>query len=107
MSIRAHHADVRCYVYILASRSRCLYAGVTNDLARRLAEHRTGIPGSFTTRYRVTRLVHIETMNDIRVAIAREKQLERWPRARKLWLIERENPRWDDLAPPDASRPAG
>ena len=98
---------MRYYVYILASRARCLYVGVTNDLVRRLAEHRAGIPGAFTTRYRVTQLVHFETTDDVRVAIVREKQLKGWPRARKLWLIERDNRRWDDLAPPDASRPAG
>jgi putative endonuclease len=85
------------YVYILASRSRCLYVGVTNDLRRRMAEHRAG-GVAFTARYRCSRLVHVDTTPDVRSAIAREKQLKRWRRAKKLALIERMNPGWEDLA---------
>ena len=85
------------YVYILASRSRTLYVGVTNDLVRRLHEHRTG-NSSFTAQYRICRLVHLEELDDIRVAIAREKTLKAYSRAKKIALITRDNPAWDDLS---------
>jgi len=90
---------IRTYwVYILASRSRVLYVGVTNDLSRRVKEHREGLVPSFTRRYRVTRLVYFEEFDDIRVAISREKQLKGWVRERKVKLIEARNPTWEDLA---------
>ena len=90
---------IRAYwVYILASRSRVLYTGVTNDLARRVKEHKAGLTPSFSQRYRVTRLVYFEQFGYIRNAIAREKQIKRWVRARKLALIEAHNPTWADLA---------
>jgi putative endonuclease len=86
------------YAYILASRSRVLYIGVTNDLVRRLAQHRSGsIPG-FTSKYNVTRLVLLEDNPDPRSAIAREKQLKNWRRDKKVALIEAANPEWRDLA---------
>jgi putative endonuclease len=91
--------DRRFYVYILASRSRTLYVGITNDLARRLREHRARQPGSFTARYRIDRLVYFETFYSPLVAIAREKQLKGWRRERKIALIEDLNPRWRDLDP--------
>jgi putative endonuclease len=84
------------WVYILASRSRVLYIGVTKDLARRLAQHRAGL-SSFTARYRVDRLVYAEEHASPRDAIAREKQLKGWTRARKVALIEEHNPTWRDL----------
>lgn len=88
------------FVYILASqRNGTLYVGVTSDLARRLHEHRNALNPGFTSRYRVHTLVHVETFDDIRDAIAREKQLKRWNRAWKLRLIETTNPQWHDLAP--------
>jgi putative endonuclease len=86
------------YVYILASRSRNLYIGVTNSLVHRLYWHRTGKVVS-TARYRITRLVYVETTGDVRAAIAREKQLKGWRRDRKLALVASANPGWDDLAP--------
>ncbi|MFZ0213087.1 MAG: GIY-YIG nuclease family protein [Candidatus Acidiferrales bacterium] len=86
------------YVYILASRSRNLYTGVTNNLERRVAQHRAGIIPGFTKRYRIFRLVHYETFGDIRLAIAREKEIKTWRRQKKLWLIELHNSRWEDLA---------
>ena len=85
-------------VYILASRSRNLYTGVTNNLQRRLAEHRQGLVPGFTSRYRIFRLVHFETFTDICYAIAREKEIKAWRREKKVWLIKRQNPRWEDLA---------
>jgi putative endonuclease len=90
---------IRAYwVYILASRSRVLYTGVTNDLARRVHEHKLSLVPGFTQKYRVTRLVYFEEFGDIRAAIAREKQIKGWVRARKIELIEARNPTWVDLA---------
>ena len=74
-----------------------LYTGVTNDLARRVAEHKQALSG-FTSRYRVSRLVYFETFGDIRDAIAREKEIKGWKRSRKVILIESRNPTWRDLA---------
>ena len=91
------------YVYILASRSRNLYTGVTNDLQRRMIEHRQGLIPGFTTRYRIFRLVYFEEFADIRNAIAREKEIKAWRREKKLWLINRRNRAWQDLADPNQS----
>ncbi len=86
------------YVYILASASRVLYTGVTNNLVRRVAMHKKKkIPG-FTKRYQTTSLVYFETTPDIRAAIRREKQIKGWLRAKKVALIESVNPRWKDLS---------
>jgi len=84
-------------VYILASRSRVLYVGVSNNLVVRVAQHREERPKSFTTRYRVHRLVYFEVFSDVRAAIAREKELKHWTRAQKITLIEKKNPTWEDL----------
>ena len=85
-------------VYILASRKNgTLYIGVTNDIARRVHEHRQGTGSRLVKKYRVTRLVHIEPREEIAHAIQREKTLKEWPRAWKIRLIERGNPEWDDL----------
>lgn len=86
------------YIYIMASRSRVLYVGITNDLARRVSEHKEGRISGFTSKYRVTRLVHFEEFGDVRKAIAREKQLKDWRRSRKVQLVEERNPTWADLA---------
>jgi putative endonuclease len=86
------------YVYILSSHSRCIYIGVTNDLTRRVAQHRQGRLPGFTRKYRVTRLVYFEELRDVIAAITREKQLKRWPRWRKERLIEQGNAGWHDLA---------
>ncbi|HXH01288.1 MAG TPA: GIY-YIG nuclease family protein [Xanthomonadaceae bacterium] len=86
------------HVYILASRSGALYVGVTNNLMRRLFEHRNTVVTSRTTRYRIHRLVHYETTEDIYAAIAREKQIKAWRREKKVALIRSANPAWDDLA---------
>jgi putative endonuclease len=97
------------YVYILASRSRNLYTGVTNNLERRMAEHRDGLVPGFTARYNIFRLVYFEPFGDIRAAIAREKEIKGWRREKKIWLIHRNNRTWEDLAHrfskgPDADR---
>jgi len=86
------------WVHVMASRSRVLYTGVTNDLGRRVNEHKQSLIGGFTQRYRITRLVFFEQHADIREAIAREKQIKGWVRSRKIKLIEERNPTWDDLA---------
>ena len=88
------------YVYILASRiGGTLYIGVTNDLIRRVAEHRLKIAESFTNRHDVTRLVYFEVLEEIGQAIHREKRLKKWPRSWKISLIEKDNPNWTDLFP--------
>ena len=86
------------YVYILASRKYgTLYIGVTNDIARRVWEHRQGRGSRFVQKYRVTRLVYVETHGEIARAIQREKTMKEWPRAWKIRLIEGGNPEWEDL----------
>jgi putative endonuclease len=87
------------YVYILASQARVLYIGVTRNLEQRLIDHRASRkPDSFTSQYRVTRLVYCEEYTEVRQAIDREKQLKSWRRSRKVRLIEKTNPEWRDLA---------
>ena len=88
------------FVYILASESRELYIGVTNDLDRRLAEHRTGLdPSSYASKHQTLRLVYCEPTGDVLAAIRREKQIKGWTRTRKIELIEGVNPDWNDIAP--------
>jgi putative endonuclease len=74
-----------------------IYVGVTNDLARRVHEHRIGAVDGFTQKHNVKRLVWYETHGDVEVAIRREKTIKRWPRRYKLNVIEQMNPEWDDL----------
>jgi putative endonuclease len=86
------------FVYMLASsRYGTLYVGVTNDLARRVYEHKTKIIKGFTSQYDVTRLVWYEAYEQITDAIAREKELKKWRRDWKIRLIEEMNPEWEDL----------
>jgi putative endonuclease len=87
-----------CYVYILASITRTLYIGVTNNLEHRVYQHRQPDPTSFTSRYNVTRLVYCEAFASPLDAITREKQLKIWRREKKLALIESTNPDWLDLS---------
>lgn len=90
----------RYFVYILASRiGGTLYIGVTNDLVRRVYEHRSDIVRGFTKQYGVHKLVHYEIYDDVRLAIQREKRLKKWNRAWKIRLIEESNPNWSDLYP--------
>jgi putative endonuclease len=81
----------------MASLSRTLYTGVTNDLARRVYQHKQRLVPGFTSRYNITRLVYYEPFGDIRDAIVREKQIKGWLRAKKIALIESMNPEWNDL----------
>jgi putative endonuclease len=91
----------RCfYVYILANRiGGTLYIGVTNDLIRRVAEHRLKEVEGFTKKYEISRLLYFEQFDDAENAIRREKRLKKWNRAWKIRLIEEHNPNWDDLYP--------
>ena len=89
--MRAYH------IYILASRSRRLYVGMTSALERRVWQHRAG-QVACTRKYRMSRLVHVETTTNVHEAVAREKQLKKWRREKKIALIERSNPLWHDLA---------
>jgi putative endonuclease len=90
--------EKRYFVYILASRSRILYTGVTNNLARRVWQHREARAPGFTNLYQIHRLVYFESYRDVRHAIARETQVKAWRREKKVALIESENPTWEDLA---------
>ncbi len=88
------------WVYILASRRNgTLYVGISNDLERRVGEHRQGVGNAFTRRYGVNRLVWSEGFTNVDDAIAFEKRLKRWRRGWKIDLIERDNPQWRDLMP--------
>jgi putative endonuclease len=91
---RDHHY----YVYIVASRTRVLYCGVTNNVERRVPEHKAGIVPGFTANYLCERLVWFEHYRYVRNAIAREKQIKNWTRAKKIQLIEEENSSWADLS---------
>ena len=86
------------HVYILASESGVLYIGVTNQIDSRVAQHKRKLVPGFTSKYNVTKLVYFEPFQDIRNSIAREKQLKRWRREKKITLIERLNPNWRDLS---------
>lgn len=85
------------WVYIMSSQSRCLYIGVTSDLSGRVWEHKCGVYPGFTKTYKIHYLVYFELFHDIEKAIAREKQLKGWSRAKKIAFIEKANPRWEDL----------
>lgn len=86
------------YVYILASATQTLYTGVTNNLERRLYEHKQKLTTGFTEKYHITKLVYFESTSEVVVAIAREKQIKGWMRKKKIALIESINPNWKDLS---------
>jgi putative endonuclease len=86
------------HVYVLASRSRVLYTGITSDLMSRVGQHREGKVSSFTAKYRIHRLVYFETFHNVRSAIAREKQIKSWAREKRAEVIQATNPTWVDLA---------
>ena len=89
--------DRQYYVYVMTNRSGMFYTGMTNDLVRRLAEHKQGL-AKFTHRYRMTRLIYYETTSDVTSAITCEKQIKPWRREKKLALIRRMNPRLLDMS---------
>jgi putative endonuclease len=86
-------------VYIMASQSGVLYIGMTNDLFHRVSQHKSKTIPGFSQTYNTTKLVYFEPFQDVRNAIAREKQLKRWNRSKKIFLIEKQNPAWQDLYP--------
>ena len=86
------------HVYILSSRRRTLYTGVTGDLQHRIYEHRHKLIEGFTKQYNVTQLVYFESTNEVHAAISREKQVKGWSRSKKIALIRSMNPEWKDLA---------
>lgn len=86
------------FVYIAASPSRTVYIGITNDLERRIYEHKQKVFKGFTASYGINRLVYMEEFGNINDAIAREKQLKGWRREQKIALIKTENPKWRDLS---------
>jgi putative endonuclease len=86
------------YVYIMSSHKKVLYIGVTNDLARRVSEHRLGIYEGFSKKYKCKKLVYYEWFSDIKAVIAREKVLKGWLRIKKINLIELNNINWKDLS---------
>ena len=91
-------ADRSYFVYILSSRSKVLYTGVTSDLPRRIHQHRHRLVPGFTARYAVNQLVYFEVTSNSRAAVARERELKRWSREKKLRLIDSTNAGWLDLA---------
>ena len=86
------------YVYIMTNNSKTLYTGMTNDLTRRVYEHKQKLIPGFTQKYNITKLVYFEETSDVNAAIAREKQIKGWLRAKKITLIESMNPDWKDLS---------
>ena len=86
------------YVYLMASRSRTLYTGLSNSIGRRVWEHKQGLVPGFTKKYTVHRLVYFEVYNDVRRAIEREKEIKAWRREKKVELVNSVNPTWHDLA---------
>jgi putative endonuclease len=86
------------FVYMVASKSRTLYIGITGNLPGRIGQHKSQMTDGFTKDYICTRLVWFERHQYVRNAITREKQIKRWRREKKVWLIEQNNPTWEDLA---------
>src|SRR5271170_725418 len=90
--------EKRYYVYIITNPSRTLYTGITNNLPRRLDEHKRKLVPGFTARYNINRLVYFEVFEDVRNAIDCEKKIKSWTRAKRVALIEAKNPKGDDLS---------
>src|SRR5713226_2601083 len=90
--------DKRYHVYIMASKNRVLYVGMTGFLMSRMVQHKNGEVEGFSKRYRVTRLVYYEVFQYVNNAIARETEIKKWRREKKVALVEANNPTWEDLA---------
>jgi len=89
----------RYYVYLLTNwNNKVIYVGVTNDLERRVYEHKNKLVEGFTKKYNLKKLVYFEETNDVRAAIAREKEIKRWRREKKNQLVNKANPKWEDLS---------
>jgi putative endonuclease len=98
LSVGVKRSMKQYYVYIMSSKSGTLYTGMTNNLARRVYEHKHKLTPGFTQKYNVNRLVYYEVFNQVRDAIAREKAIKGWLRQKKIALIESFNPTWSDLS---------
>lgn len=85
------------YVYIVTNHSKTLYIGITNNLKRRIYEHKNKLIKGFTEKYNINKLIYYEETSDVRIAIEREKELKGWKREKKIRLIEEQNPLWVDL----------
>jgi putative endonuclease len=96
--MRKRSSSKSYYVYIMSSPSRTLYTGITNDLERRVYEHKSGTVPGFTTRYRIDSLVYFQETSDVAEAIAAEKRIKGLLRPKKIALIEEENPTWRNLS---------
>ena len=90
--------DKKYYVYVLTNNSKTLYTGMTNNLSRRIYEHKNKIIKGFTSRYNLNKLVYYEITDEVHTAILREKRIKGWLRKKKIDLIEKENPTWKDLS---------
>jgi putative endonuclease len=86
------------FVYMMTNKSGTLYVGVTNNLERRISEHKNSLIEGFTKKYKINRLLYYEETNDVIAAISREKQIKGWRRDKKIALIESANPEWQDLS---------
>jgi putative endonuclease len=93
-----NQGEWKFWVYIMASKSRVIYVGMTGSLEQRVWEHKTEAVEEFSQKYKCHRLVHFECFDDVRNAIAREKEIKAWRREKKVRLIEAANPTWEDLA---------
>jgi putative endonuclease len=86
------------YVYVMTNKSKTLYTGVTNNLTRRVSEHKQKLIAGFTSKYNINKLVYYEMTPDVKAALVREKQIKGWLRSKKIALIESTNPAWKDLS---------
>ncbi|HEX3585701.1 MAG TPA: GIY-YIG nuclease family protein [Candidatus Angelobacter sp.] len=98
-TVRARKAQSCYFVYLLASLSGTLYVGLTDNLPKRMNEHKEGLFDGFTRKYKVNRLMYLETFTDSTVAANREKQVKKWRREKKIGLFAKSNPQWRDLTP--------
>ena len=96
--MRKSRLDYEFYVYIMANLKGTLYIGLTNDIVRRVWEHKNNKIAGFTQRYECHKLIYYQSFQYIDEAISREKQLKKWNRKKKIWLIKQSNPHWKDLA---------
>ena len=92
------HADRQYYVYIMTNRSGTLYTGVTNNIKKRVHQHKNKLINSFSGKYNIDRLIYVETFRDVNSAITREKTIKGWLRKKKIELINTLNPDWNDLS---------
>lgn len=98
VSVGNMQADSNYYVYIMTNKSGTLYVGLTNDIKKRVYEHKNKLVEGFTRKYNINKLLYFETFSDIYSAIAREKTIKGWLRKKKVELVRKANPAWDDLS---------